>query len=186
MTVYARWQNLSPATELRVVIKCDCEGKPPYRRAAVVPTQQMQRANGEWGEELVVFDPDLPLQSRGQMRIAFELSGAGEVWLDNVRLSNLLFSQASYGNSQAECLQLSKQIHAAKSAFDAGQITDCQRMVESYWPRFILAYRPPVQVAVAERIVPKPKSALPPQTDEGQDSTPGFGDRLKRLWPITR
>ena len=146
MTVYARGQNLAPGTELRLVVECDCDGKLPYRRVARVPATANAACRWSMGEEpFAIFVPDLPLQSRGQMRIAFELTGPGEVWLDNVKLYNLLFPLAFYGNSQAECLQLTKQIHAAKSAFDAGQITDCQRIVDGYWPRFILAYRPPVQ-----------------------------------------
>jgi hypothetical protein len=146
----------------------------------------MQRANDQWGQPFIIFVPDLPLQSRGRMHIAFELTGPGEVWLDNAKLYDLLLPFPLYDNSQAEYFQLSQQIHAAKSAFDAGQVTDCIRIIDGYWPRFILAYRPPAQPKVAERIVPTTQSALPPQTNEGQDASPGFSDRIKRLWPITR
>jgi hypothetical protein len=186
MTVYARWQNLAPNTELRLVVESDFDGKLAYRRAAYVPTNQMQRADGQWGEALAIFASDLPIQMRGQMRIAFELAGAGEVWLDNVKLDNLLFPLRSYPNSKADCLQVSQKIVAAKRAFDAGQITDCTRIVNGYWPRFILEYCPPNQLNVAERIVPKNAPALPPQPDQGQDPSPGISDRLKRLVPFAR
>jgi hypothetical protein len=186
MTVYARAQNLAPGTELRLVVECECEGQPRYRRAARVPAQQMQLVGGEWGQPFAIFVSDLPLQSRGQMRIAFELTGPGEVWLDNVKLHKLLFSLKSYPNTQADCLQLSRKIYAAKSAFEAGQITDCMRITDGYWLRFILEYCPPNQPMVASRIVPKNPSALPPQANQGQEPSPGFGDRLKRFLPITR
>jgi hypothetical protein len=39
---------------------------------------------------------------------------------------------------------------------------------------------------VASRIVPKNPAALPAQANQGQDPSPGFGDRLKRFLPITR
>lgn len=179
MTAYARGQNLESGTELRLVVDVDRDGQ-PYRRAARVP------ADGEWGKPFAISVPDMPLQSRGQMRIAFELTGRGEIWLDNVKLYNLLFPLTFYSGSQGDCLQLTQQIHAAKTAFEAGQITECTRIVDGYWPRFILAYRPPNQLKVAERIVPKPSSVSPSQTNEGQDSSPGLGERLKRFWPITR
>jgi hypothetical protein len=179
MTAYARGQNLEPGTELRLVVEVDCDGQ-PYRRGARVP------ADAEWGKPFAISVPDLPLESRGQMRIAFELTGRGEIWLDNVKLYNLLFPLTFYSGSQGDCLQLTQQIHAAKTAFEAGQITDCNRIIDGYWPRFILAYRPPTQLKVAERIVPKTSSVSPPQTNEGQDASPGLGERLKRFWPITR
>jgi hypothetical protein len=142
----------------------------------------MQRANREWGEPFAICVPNLPLQSRGQLQIRFEVTGAGDVWLDNVQLESLLFPLKFYPTSNAECFQLLKKVRAAKSAFDAGRISDCTQILDSYWPRFVLANRPASAPKVAERIPP----ALPPQPNQGQEPTPGFGDRLKRLWPITR
>jgi hypothetical protein len=182
MTVYARGQNLAPGAELQLVIECEREGQPPYQRIARVPAQQIQLANGQWGQPFVIHAFDLPLQSRAQMRIAFKLTGAGEVWLDNVSLHKVLFSVPSWSNSQADCLHLTQQISSAKKASEAGQITDCIRIIDGYWPRFILEYCPPNQAMVAQRVAP----ALPPQSNQGQEPAPGFGDRLKRLLPITR
>jgi hypothetical protein len=179
MTVYARGQNLETGTELRLVVEVDRDGQ-PYPQSARVPASEMQRADGLWGTSFAIFVPELPLQSHGQMRIAFELTGRGEIWLDNVKLYNLLFPLTFYGGSQGDCLQLTQQIHAAKTAFEAGQITDCSRIVEGYWPRFILAYRPPNQLKVVERITPN-SSVSSPQAKEGQDAPTGFGDRLKRV-----
>jgi hypothetical protein len=184
MTVYARGQNLAPGSELRLVVTGDCDGR-PYRRAARVPANEIQRPNDEWGPQpFAIFVRDLPLQSRGQMRIAFELTGAGEVWLDNVKLSSVLWTFSD--DSKADCLQLSRMWFAANSALDAGQITDCSRIIDGYWPRFILEYRPPNAPLVAERVAPARGPASPPQPDQGQEPSPGFGDRLKRFLPIPR
>jgi hypothetical protein len=186
MTVYARGQNLAPGTELRLEVENDRDGQ-PYFRAARVPAAAMQLPNTQWGQPFAIFVPDLPLQSRGQMRIAFELTGPGEVWLDNVKLHSLLFPLKSYGSSQDECIRLSKQVYAAKTAFEAGQITECIRIIDGYWPRFILAYRPPAQPKVAERIMPNSQpAALPSQPNEGQEPSPGFGEGLKRFLPFVR
>jgi hypothetical protein len=118
------------------------------------------------------------------MRIAFELTGPGEVWLDNVKLYDQFFSLKFYGNAQAEILQLNKQVYAAKSALEARQVTDCMRILDGYWPRFILAYRPPVQPKIAAGQAAQP--ALPPQPNKGQQPAPGIGDRFKGLVPIFR
>lgn len=184
MTVYARGQNLAPGTELRLIVEVDRNGQ--AYPAARVPATEMQLPDGQWGLPFAIFVSDLPLQSRGQMRIAFELTGPGDVWFDNVQLHKLLFSLKSYPNAQADYLQLTRKIYAAKSAFEAGQVTDCIRIMDGYWPRFILEHCPPNPPMVAERIVPKSTSISPPQSDQGQDPSPGFGERIKRLLPITR
>jgi hypothetical protein len=187
MTVYARGQNLAlptklePGSELRLVVKGERDGT-PYRQPANVDVAEMQRPNNDWGKPFAMYVPSLPLQSRGQLQIRFELTGAGDVWLDDVKLESLLYPLKFYPKSNAECFQLLQQIRPAKSAFDAGRITDCIRILDSYWPRFVLANRPAIPLKVAERIPP----ASPPQPDQGQEPSPGFGDRLKRLWPITR
>ncbi len=185
MTVFARGQNLSPTTELRLIFESDRDGQ-IYRRAAPVSATKLQLADGQWGF-FAIYVNDLPLDSHGKMHIAFELTGPGEVWLDNVKLYDLLFPLSFYTDAQAEILQLSKQIHAAKSAFDARQITDCLQILDGYWPRFILAYRPPVQPQmVAAGVSTPPKAASPPQPDEREQPAPGISDRIKRLVPILR
>jgi hypothetical protein len=191
MTVYARGENLPVEGDskapgpLLLIIKGEYDER-PYRSDANVKAVDMQRTNKGWGEPFAMYVSDLPLQSHGQLQIRFELRGTGEVWLDNVKLESLLFPLKFYPKSTAECIQLSQQIRAAKSAFEAGQISDCTRILDSYWPRFILANRPAAAPQVAERIAPRNPPALSAQPDEGQEPSPGFGDRLKRLWPITR
>src|SRR6476659_415516 len=126
------------------------------------------------------------------MRVAYQLIGAWEIWLDNAKLYDLLFTQKFYGSSaQAEILALSTLIHAAKSAFDkqppqTPQITDCVQILDGYWPRFILANRPPtVPQQIAQRESPKVQSS-PPQTNEGQEPTPSYSNPLKRFVPLLR
>ena len=185
MTVYARGQNLGPTTELRLFFEADREGQ-VYRCAARVTAAEMQHPNGQWGRSVAILVNDLPLESRGQMRIAFELTGPGEVWLDNAKLYDLLFPFNFYENAQAEILQLYKLIHAAKSALDARQISDCERILDGYWPRFVLTYCPPVQPTVVDPGAAKAQPESPPQTNERQEAAPGISDRIKRFVPILR
>jgi hypothetical protein len=189
MTVYARGESLPPELDpkapgpLRLIIKGESGS---YRSGANVKAVEMQRPNKDWGEPFAMCVSDLPLQSRGQLQIRFELTGAGEVWIDNVKLESVLFALKFYNKSNAEWLELSRQISAARSAFNAGQINDCTRIIDSYWPRFILANRPAAPPKVAERVLPTNSPASPAEANEAQEPSPGFSDRLKRLWPITR
>jgi hypothetical protein len=186
MKVYARGQNLAPDTVLRLIFEGEYEGQ-PYRRAFKLTAAELQRPDGRWGKSFAIFVDDLPLHSGGQMRIVFQLSGPGEVWLDNAVLYDLLFPLDFYGESgKAEVLQLNQQIFAAKSAFDTGQVSDCVRILDSYWPRFILAYRPPVQPKVVNGNPPAAHQALPPQPNQGQEPAPGISEHLKRFLPILR
>jgi hypothetical protein len=185
MTVFVRGQNLGPNTEMRLIFTVD-DDRSFFRRVATVSAAGMQHPNGEWGAPVAMLVNDLPLQSDGQIRIAFELTGPGEVWLDNVKLNDLLFPLKYYANAGAECIALTQQIHAAKAAYDAKQISDCVDLLDSYWPSFIITNRPLLQAAIAESEPKNGAGALPPQPNQGQQPPPGIGDRVKRLLPILR
>jgi hypothetical protein len=185
MTVFVRGQNLGPNTEMRLILTVD-DDRSVFRRVATVSAAGMQHPNGEWGAPFAMLVNDIPLQSRGQIRIAFELTGPGEVWLDNVKLYDLLFPLNFYANAGAECIALTQQIHAAKAAYDAKQITECVNLLNGYWPSFIIANRPLLQTAVAESEPKDGAGALPPQPNQGQQPPPGISDRVKRLLPILR
>jgi hypothetical protein len=91
-----------------------------------------------------------------------------------------------YANAGAECIALTQQIHAVKAAYDSKQISDCVRLLEGYWPSFIVANRPLVQSAIADSERKNGPNELPPQANQGQEPAPGISDRIKRLLPIRR
>ena len=191
MTVFVRGQNMGPGTELRFVFESESGGK-SYRRSAKVQGVKTQRENQQWGGPCIIPVPDLPLDTHGQMRIKFELTGPGEVWLDNVTLNDLLFSVKLYENSQADILQLLQRSHEVQAAFDAGQLKDCIQMLDEYWPRFVLAYTPPTTpvIALAPSADTPPATAAPappaPTDNKGDQPAPGFSDRIKRIVPLLR
>jgi hypothetical protein len=180
MSVFARGPNVA---QLRLIIEAECNGQ-IYHRATRI-NAAVQHPNGQWDRPAIIVN-DLPLQSRGQVRVAFELIGPGEVWLDNVKLHDVLFATNFYDNAKAEVIALYQQIHAAQSAFDAGQISDCLRIVDGYWPRFVLANRPRLQPKIAALPAPNNQQPSPAQPNQGQDTAPGVRDRVKRLLPSFR
>jgi hypothetical protein len=185
MTVFARSQNADTRTELRIIFAADHSGH-EYRRSFIVGGAQTdgQRLESNWRPYAILVN-DLPLDMHGEMRIRFELSGPGEIWLDNIKLYDLLFPLKFYPDAQAEIKQFFILIHAAQRAAEAGRIADSVRLLEGYWPRFITAYTPPVKAPVAESIAPHQPTSTPP-TDEEEEPAPSISERLKRFVPFVR
>lgn len=180
LTVRARVRSVGSASAARMYVWIECDPSvglaPRY-----VPLPEGALA-GEWTTHDVVFD-DLPLASAAQMRVQFHLAGVGEAWVDDVELFDLRFSQAQRDN-------LAKRVLGARMALDEGQLVDCQRLIEGYWPRYLVANLPaaptaPVVPATPAgpvtpdvRIATKPDDV--PQTQESK--TPGFGDRVRSIF----
>jgi hypothetical protein len=189
MTVYVRGRNLAPASEVHLIVESATPGL-PYYSSAKVRTADIQRPDNGWGRPLAIFPPDVPQDLRSKLRIRFEVTGQGEVWLDNVKLYDLLFPLKFYPRSQAEISQLLILIHAAKKAQEEGRPSDCLRLLDGYWPRFVMAYTPPVEPVVAAqpagRAANAPAKPLAPPANENQEPAPGISDRLKRMMPSLR
>jgi hypothetical protein len=126
----------------------------------------------------------LPLQSRGKMRIRFELIGAGEVWIDEIRAYDLLFPLDFYRDKKAENWEFIQKIGAAEVDFEKGRITDCLRRLDGYWPRFYSAYTP--QQRVARQPSPQSPPLSQPPAEPAPQTSPGVRERFLRLIPILR
>jgi hypothetical protein len=193
MSVYARGDNLGPNAELKLIFETEVNGK-TSRKSAAVKAPQLQQ-NQQWGRPFAIYVNDLPLNSRGTMRIVFELTGPGEVWLDNIKLYDLLCPLKFYPTAQEEILKLLRRGHDAQTAFDEGQVVECLGMLDGYWPHFVKTYTPrPVPKVAA---LPAAPSGQPSQQagdsgrslskpNEGEQPVPGIGDRIKRMVPILR
>jgi hypothetical protein len=186
LTVHVREQSLKPGSELRIVVEA-LDDNHAYRRAAVIaPGNVAQKpAPDQWQYKAILVN-DLPLESRGQMRLRFELTGPGEVWLDSVKLYDLLFPLKFYKFEAAENLQFVQLRHAVKYAYDEGRVADCVRQLERYWPRFLTEYTPLIQ-PVVNNAQPNANQALAPQQpNQAEQPAPGFGERLKGIFPFPR
>ncbi len=181
MTVFVRGEHAGPETELRMVFETELDGQ-LYRRFAAVGGNpaRAQPLDAEWVYYAFCVG-DLPLDSHGQMRVRFELTGPGEVWIDDVQLYDLLFPLRFYAYSSQERLELVKLLLAARSAEEDGRITECVRLLESYWPRFVTAHTPLGPPAVAAKPA-APAPATPPADDEPEEA-PTVGQRLKGYLP---
>jgi hypothetical protein len=164
--VKARTADLEPSARLYAWIEYQSGGA---TRQRYVPLGGPAEITGEWTECELAVD-DLPLGGRGQMRLQFHLAGAGQAWLDDVRMYDLRFPK-----SQREAL--AKRLYAAKTALEENQYLDCQRLVEGYWPQRVVEHLPATNVAS------KPVDASPRPTASGPPEAKGLNNRLRGMVP---
>ncbi|MCE9548344.1 MAG: family 10 glycosylhydrolase [Planctomycetia bacterium] len=164
--VWVRSTQQGPAPTLRLALGGKLHGG-DYYRFAVAPV-------GPQWEHFIFQVDNLPPAGLSDMQVRFDLMGAGQVWLDDVTVSDLTFSP----NERTE---LSRIITRAQFLLDGGKLVDCARLLESHWPRYLednvvlpaseLAAKPPEtnrppREAAPPPIVEQPPAALPPPPTE--------------------
>jgi hypothetical protein len=185
MLVFVRGENVAPTSELRLVFETD-GGAKPFRQFATLGGNgpAARPISSDWGGGFLFRSEDLPLDSRGKMRVKFELTGPGELWIDNVQLYDLLFPLPYYDRGEAERLEFVKLISSAKSALDKDELAECALKLDGYWPRFLNAYTPTKSPTIATQPAAQP-TASPTAGDEPETETPSVGNHwydLRRLW----
>jgi hypothetical protein len=134
-------------------------------------------SNG-WTTCEATFD-DLPIAAAGPMRVQFHLAGPGEAWVDDIALFDFRIASG-------QRLELLKRLLTAQKALEAGQLVDCQRWVDSYWPRYLVEYVPapgpdPAGPGAPDiRVAARPDESRPPAGSK--NAAPGFGDRVFNLF----
>lgn len=116
---------------------------------------------------------DRLLEGPTDVSIGFDLMGAGEVWIDEVRVFDTYFSP----NEQNE---LQKNVAIVKSRLERGQLLECQRYLNGYWPRFLLEHVPPPEAARLAELPGRPRTdpatSQPPPAEK-----PSAWDRLPKF-----
>lgn len=182
MTVWLRTETPDRQPPFRLAIEGKLDGRDYYRYAQVgrppegsPPTAAL---GGQWEQFVFVLD-DLPLTGLSPLRVRFDLMGAGQVYIDDVQLNSLAFSQP-------EIIELSKLITLADVKLQRSQLGDCVRLLEGYWPRFLDENVPlPASVQSASELAKQPpakKASEEKPAAESSDRT-GFLDRVKGMIP---
>jgi hypothetical protein len=154
--VYVRATGAAQPPSLRIAV----EGKGPggaFARRGVIERIDTSAAPGGW--ELYHFPIDtLPTEGLSELRVRFDLLGAGELWIDDVQVFDLRFDPP-------ELLELSKLVSLASVHLDKGQLADCARLLDGYWPQFLLANvpLPTADPPVATRPQAAPAQSPPPK-----------------------
>jgi len=178
MSVWLRVADASRQPPLRLALEGTLDGR-EYHRSALLGKaprdgHEPVPIGTQW--ERYVFQVDgLPLEGLSELRVCFDLTGPGEVWVDDVQLFDLVFSKR-------ELVELSKMITLAEIKLQNGQFGDCMHLLDGYWPRFLqenvdLPETQAAAASVARRERPQRTAAKPPTDDAG------FMGRLKSMLP---
>ncbi|MEX2169358.1 MAG: hypothetical protein WD851_08605 [Pirellulales bacterium] len=179
LTTYIRVRGVEPTTELRIIFQSERHG---YRQYTSVNGQQLTSTTGEFAWRNLVFGvDDLPLDSRGQIQVRFELSGPGEVWIDDVGLHDLLFPHDNfYAEASQQKLALVRKISAADAALSEDRLFDCWKNVDDYWLKFV-NHNLPLLEATAE--IAGSESQPPPASATKPPKPPSMSERVKQYVP---
>ncbi|MEX2121933.1 MAG: family 10 glycosylhydrolase [Pirellulales bacterium] len=170
MTVWLRLADADRQPELRLALEGLLDGREYKRTAAVGRGAGVPKLAAQWGQYSFEF-PDLPTARLSDLKIRFELSGPGEVWIDEVRLLNL--EQLA----ESQLLALAKTIGSAGVALDNRRYSDCLRLLDGYWPRYLTSHVVLTEQPLVGDKPSRPKAAAPaePPTEKT-----GVLDRVKR------
>lgn len=173
MVVFAahvRTGELSDGASLTLAIETDEQGQ-PYRRTRTIPLGEEFRT--QWKKcEMIVSD--LPVGDAEQLRVQFHVTGKADVIVDDVTLCDLRFDDQRRS-------ELVKRVFAAKTALDEGQYTDCLRLLNEYWPQYLVAYVPPV-VSQPAVLAKQPENSPPKTTEENSKSGGRLRNIIPRIW----
>lgn len=171
VSVWLRLSDPSRQPPLRLAIEGEHFGQPYYRYAVVGQGAAAPAIGASWGE--YVFQvPDLPVEGLQWLRVRFDLMGPGEVWIDDVELRDLYFSDK-------ERLELFKPVTLARFKLQRGELGECARLLDGYWPQYLLHYVEPAPAALAER---SPSGNAPAAPAE-PPAPGGLLDRVRRTLP---
>ncbi len=103
---------------------------------------------------------DVPSEGLSEVRVRLDLTGPGEVWVEDVQVFDLPFTES-------ERWELSKLISLASVKLEAGQLADCARLLESYWPQFLMANVPLAQSPAPVAVRPQTETPAEPAKKSG-------------------
>ena len=176
-------RDSNPAIQppLRCLVMGAYRGQPMVRVAEIGSPSSGGTAptiSHEWTPILVEVS-DLPMGGLSPLQLRFDLVGSGELWLDDIQLCHLAFSKA-------ERVELFKLIAPAQAKLDNGDIADCLRLLEGFWPEYLTRYVPRSEInATASgqgRQSPESsRSASSP--NKPPDRSAGLLDRVRKALP---
>ena len=190
VVAWLRVDNPEKQPKLRLAVEGKLDGQTYYRRANVGVGEDgraLKPLQKGWASYRFPLT-DLPVSGLTDLRVGFDLMGEGEVWIDSVEVYDLWFED----NERDELL---KYIAAADFQLAAGQVGDCERFLDSYWPRFLRQFvkledarlagpvegnLPIVPAAKPER--PKPSAAIAAPAPEPAERTSVL-ERMRHWWP---
>ncbi|NLF70967.1 MAG: hypothetical protein GX575_18190 [Candidatus Anammoximicrobium sp.] len=176
--VWLRIDNPEQQPPLQLAIEGRLDGQTYYRPARVGAGDERLASppplTAEWGWYLVRID-DLPTHGLTDLRVAIDLMGAGDVWIDDVQVFDRWFDK----NERNELL---KKIALANFYLGKGEVAQCEQVLRGYWPEFLRRYiaideNQLAEAVPADRVQP---ASAPSPTPEDSGASPSW---LKKMVP---
>jgi hypothetical protein len=126
---------------MNVVLSAKYRDKPYYRSVPVGETlmssyfAHVEPKNGVRWHRLVVPLEHLPLESLEDVRIGIQYLGSGSVWLDDISLYQVWFSE----NEMRELLTI---LPVADQRCSSGRVSELTSLLEGYWTQFLFQHVP--------------------------------------------
>jgi len=174
VSLWLRVEDPEQQPTMRLALIGKHRGRDYFRYAKLGPRSGVARLTETWSQFLFPVT-DLPLEEFTDLRVQFELRNAGKVWIDDVELFDMWFTE----NERVELLKI---VTTAGLRLENGQYADCLHLLEGYWPRYLadhitLPKDATVQTPPAPRRDPREARRTPASQPKG------FRERLYDLLP---
>jgi len=170
--VWLRVADAAHQPPLRLALGGRLNDQDYYRYALVGAGPTAKKVGTQWSPYVFPVH-DLPAEGLSDLRVRFDLMGAGEVWIDDIELREF---------SDDELKELARLITSALYKLRNDQLSDCQRLLDGFWPRYLVS-----NVAL-ERLplTSRPRFDPPPSDAEKTtepETKPGFMEKVRRSLP---
>ncbi len=186
--MWLRIDNPAEQPPLQLAVDGRLNGEPYYRPAIVGANDGRTKAppqplKAKWWPYLLRVD-DVPTSGLTDLRVAVDLMGKGEVWVDDIQVFDLRFDKIQRH-------ELIKKCALADLKLGKGEVIECERILRSYWPEFLRRHvsleEPRVaanpQADVLRQDTTPPPEALPPPTQDQEEPSPSWIQRIKPKMP---
>ncbi|MBI2826728.1 MAG: hypothetical protein HYX69_18810 [Planctomycetia bacterium] len=157
---------------LRLATSGRWRGQDYYRYAQVGAGASTTPIGTEWTQYLFTVQ-DLPTDDFTDLRVRFDLTGPGDVWIDDVEVRE-------FGDDDIS--ELKKLVTVAVYTLESRQYGDCLRLLEGYWPRFLVENVHLTQGPATARPTYVPRKTEAAKPIEPEPKT-GLWDRFRRTMP---
>lgn len=163
VSVWLRVENAAQQPKVIMAINGLHNDKPYHPNALIGQGTTTCLIKEGWSQFVMPLD-DVPTSGLDKLRVEFQLVGPGRVWIDDVQLFDLRFTQP-------EILQLGTILARADAQLDRGEYGQCLHELDAYWPRFLSTYVPLSQPAVANQQQQPPAAGNSPQPPKPPDQS---------------
>jgi hypothetical protein len=182
LSIWLRVNDAEQQSAIRVGVQGELQGRPWTRAATLGSVAGASPLHATWTQYLLEV-PELPSDTVQNLRVVVELVGSGEAWIDDIELMDLDFKEA-------ERLELSKIITTIEYQRKAGDLAECLRSLEGYWPRYLRAHVPQADQVLARTLIKsvpasqtQTTSTPPPAKPTEAEKRNSVLERVKRFLP---